>query len=143
MTTMSYHHKDKQIAVDSRTSSGSLIDTDKAIKYYKVNNCLLFLSGALHDIDIFISEYPEIKSDINCSGFCVDNKIVYHVSVKSSQLKKSKTAFNDADGSGYAFALAAMDFGKNARDAIKYAMKRDVYTGGRIRLYDIEKEKFI
>lgn len=138
MTTIAYHHGDKQIAVDSRTSSGSLIDTDKAIKHYKINNCLLILAGSLADIDIFINEYPEIKSDINCSGFCIDNKLAYHIGVKDNRLKKSLSTYNDAEGSGYAFALAAMDFGKSAKEAVKYAMTRDNYTGGKVRVFDVK-----
>lgn len=38
-----------------------------------------------------------------------------------------------AVGSGWRWALAAMDHGKNAPDAIRYAKTRDVNTGGRVR----------
>jgi ATP-dependent protease HslVU (ClpYQ) peptidase subunit len=38
----------------------------------------------------------------------------------------------EAIGSGDKWALAAMDFGKNAREAIKYAKTRDTVTGGRV-----------
>lgn len=36
-------------------------------------------------------------------------------------------------GSGGDFALAAMDFGRNAKQAVKYAMDRDSGTGGKIQ----------
>ena len=39
----------------------------------------------------------------------------------------------DAIGSGSAYAIAAMDMGASAEDAVRAAMKRDIYTGGTIR----------
>lgn len=38
-----------------------------------------------------------------------------------------------ADGSGWRFALAVMDFGYSALEAVKYAVKRDVMSGGKIK----------
>ena len=48
-----------------------------------------------------------------------------------------KAEFNAADGSGRKFALSAMDFGCGAVDAIKYAAKKDIFTGGEIQVVDI------
>lgn len=42
-----------------------------------------------------------------------------------------------AIGSGAKWALAAMDFGADARDAVRYAAKRDTCTGGRIDVVHI------
>ncbi len=138
MTTIAYHHKDKQIAVDSRVSSGTFINTDNHKKVYKVGDCILFLSGGLSDIYTFISEFPEIRTAGSCAGFCIDNKLVYNISVdKEGRLHKSLVSYNDAEGSGYAFAIAAMDFGKSAKEAIKYTATRDNGTGGRIRVYNV------
>lgn len=36
-----------------------------------------------------------------------------------------------AIGSGWLYALTAMDLGATPKEAVKAAMKRDVYTGGR------------
>ena len=143
MTTMVLDYKNKQIAIDSRTSSGSFINTDYATKYYYIGDSLLFLSGCLSDIDTFISEYPNIKSNVGCSGFSVENESVYCVSVKDERLKKSLLTYNDSDGSGYAYAISAIDFGKTAKEAIEYAMIRDSSTGGKVHVYDIEKGEFI
>jgi hypothetical protein len=138
MTTIAYHHGDKQIAIDSRTTSGGLINTDKAIKVYKFNNYILFMCGSLSDIEIFIGEYPDIKTNVDCGGFLIENKVAYGVYEKDGKLCKFTLTYNDADGSGYAFALAAMDFGCDARGAVKYAMTRDIYTGGRIKVIDVK-----
>jgi hypothetical protein len=39
--------------------------------------------------------------------------------------------------------LAALDFGKTAKEAVEYAMTRDVYSGGKVHVYDIDKGEFI
>lgn len=43
-----------------------------------------------------------------------------------------------AIGSGRDFALAAMDMGATAKEAVEMAAKRDVYTGGTIRTVIID-----
>ncbi len=46
----------------------------------------------------------------------------------------------DAIGSGSAYALAAMDMGASAEEAVRAAMKRDIYTGGTVRTIVIREE---
>lgn len=43
-----------------------------------------------------------------------------------------------ATGSGAAFAISAMYFGKCARDAVQFASVYDVYTGGSVDTVDID-----
>ena len=143
MTTIVYDHKNKQIAFDSRTSAGTHICTDNAKKHFNVGDSLLILAGPLSDIDTFVEEYPSIKTESDASGFCVENNIVYDIAEKSGKLSKSRIHYSDSQGSGYAFAIAAIDNGKTAKEAIKYAMTRDNCTGGKVHVYDIEKEKLI
>jgi len=50
---------------------------------------------------------------------------------------------NYAQGSGDQWALAALDFGDSAREAVEYAMTKDVYSGGKVHVYDIEKAEFL
>ena len=88
MTTMAYHHGDGQIAIDSRTSSGNLINTDKTSKVYKVGKCLILLAGSLADIDVFIAEYPDIKTNVDCSGYLIEDKVAYGVFCKRWVIKK-------------------------------------------------------
>lgn len=42
-----------------------------------------------------------------------------------------------ACGSGMDHALTAMDMGATAKEAVKWAMKRDTLTGGRIRTFKL------
>ncbi|WP_210772140.1 hypothetical protein [Rhodanobacter lindaniclasticus] len=46
-----------------------------------------------------------------------------------------------AIGSGWQFAIAAMDFGKTAKQAIEYAMTRDNGTGGGVDFVRIRTAK--
>ena len=50
---------------------------------------------------------------------------------------------NECKGSGELLALAALDHGESALNAINYAMTRDMFTGGKVNVYDIEKGEFI
>ena len=54
---------------------------------------------------------------------------------KLTPLRTEKYA---AVGSGAVFAIAAMDCGKSAVEAIRIAKKRDVNTGGRIRTIKVK-----
>lgn len=47
----------------------------------------------------------------------------------------SKINHKFAIGSGYQFALAAMDHGKTAVEAVEYAMTRDTSTGGKVNYF--------
>ncbi len=139
MTTLAYHHKDGHLAFDSRVSSGSHICTDRWAKAFYVGDSLMILAGSLSDIDIFRSEYPNIETELACSGYVIEKDGFYGVGVVSGVLKKFRVTFNDADGSGYAFAVAAMDFGKTAAEAVRYAMTRDTATGGAVTVINVPK----
>lgn len=45
-----------------------------------------------------------------------------------------------ADGSGRDFALSAMHLGKSAREAVAFAARFDVYTGGGVDAFDLCSE---
>lgn len=73
----------------------------------------------------------------------ISNGLVYNIIFDGKRLKELAVEFDIAWGSGEEFALAAMDFGNSAEEAVKYAMTRDTCTGGKVHVYDIEKCKFI
>ena len=144
MTTIVYDHKNKQIAYDSRETSGNVICSDNAIKYHKIGDELLFLCGDVPDIQEFVSVYPNIDKELCAFGVMVSNVGVHNVGVtKDGRLSKCKIEYSDAFGSGCEFALAAIDHGKAAKGAVEYAATRDTLTGGKVHVYDIEKGEFI
>ena len=152
MTTILYDYKNQQIAIDSRTTCDSIIVDDKAIKYIDKGDKLWFCSGATGDFETFISHYnpltetnPHINADaffLITEGDCIGG--VYLAVIDRDGIYKECIMDHDqALGSGSSWALAALDHGKTAKEAIEYAMTRDIYSGGKVHVYDIEKGEFL
>jgi len=49
----------------------------------------------------------------------------------------TELTYNYTLGSGERFATGAMDHGKSASQAVKYAMTRDSNTGGKVLVYNL------
>ena len=142
MTTIAYHHKDKRIAVDSRSTRGREITTDSSCKTITNELGMWVLCGSPSDYKDFVSL---VRNDIfnkdvelDVSGLLVRDGCVYSVFMDDGIFNEEPLSSNYSCGSGRDFSTAAMDFGKSAEDAIKYAMTRDVYTGGKIQVIDVE-----
>lgn len=137
MTTIAYNHKERTIAVDSRCTAGALIVHDKCNKIHVENGVTFVAAGSLSDIQVLIAGYPHgfnAPVDLDAQAFVVDEGEVYMVHVADGEYRCSTIDFDATLGSGGDFALAAMDFGKSAKEAVKYAATRDCATGGRIRV---------
>ena len=145
MTTIIYDHKNKQVAIDSRVTGKGLILSDKEIKYKENDKGLWFFSGAVADNSQLMELVHNDKPDIEpgCQAFLVKDGACHLVLFNGDYCAISKNNYNHSLGSGGDFALAALDFGKNAKEAVKYAMTKDCYSGGKINVYDIKKAKFI
>lgn len=144
MTTIVYHHKTKTIAYDSRMMSGYTIDTDD---YEKKIVCSRghdwFCAGCVHDSELFINnfeEHAECEIEVDVYAIAVIDGVAYDARVHDGVYKLVKLNFDAAIGSGGNWAMAALDFGRKAKDAVKYAMTRDAGTGGNIRIYKLEDE---
>jgi ATP-dependent protease HslVU (ClpYQ) peptidase subunit len=143
MTTIAYHHKDKEIAVDGRTTMGGLIITDKANKVITRKDGVRFiLSGATSDFDGFCAEFSNgvaASRNYDCGAIVINNGVVAVAGVdnESGTFFASPRDESFASGSGRDFALSAMDFGKSAKEAVKYASTRDSGTGGRITVVKV------
>ena len=137
MTTIAY--KDQIIAYDSRSVSGDVIVDDCFIKKTKVKGVVFFVVGNPSDLEEFQEMYfGETGSEkLGCDALVVDEGIVYVCGVEKGKIWKDKVDKPTTLGSGAQFALAAMDCGCTAVEAVKVAAKRDIYTGGRIRKYII------
>ena len=138
MTTIAY--KDGVIAYDSRQTRNSAIVSDNAPKCQVVDGVSFFLSGAVCDEKALIAAYFGTASPVpvECSGYVVDGGkliMVGHDDKTGIWKQELELSNPDAIGSGAAYAVAAMDMGASAEDAVKAAMKRDIYTGGEVRLF--------
>lgn len=136
MTTIAY--KDGVIAYDSRQVRGSAIVSDSCSKCQVVDGVSFFLAGAVCDEAALIAAYfgKASTAPVECSGYVVDAgklMLVGHDDKTGIWLQDLDPANPDAIGSGAPYALAAMDMGASAVDAVLAAMKRDIYTGGIIK----------
>jgi len=142
MTTIVYNHKDQEIAFDSRSVHGNIIITDSAIKMEIHNDVVFFLAGCTSDFEMLISRYfsDKKKSRVDAECFTYDNGVFYKAGVDSCGIFwRQQLTNNDTTGSGSIFALAAMDFGLNAKQAVEYAATRDIYTGGKVNVFKASK----
>lgn len=146
MTTIIFDHKNKQIACDSRVCAGNRIETDSDNKFLKNNKGLWFLAGPCFDSEIittFSSGEIVEKSNKAVAILAAIDGSVYDISVHDGMCLWEKIDYSISKGSGSDFALALIDMGKTAKEAVEYAMTRDIYTGGKVNVYDIEKGEFI
>ena len=149
MTTVLYNHKERKIALDSRISNGGFITSDEFDKTITNEKGTWFFCGDTCDYEEMskLSHGDKVNTDNlpDCMALLVDDDSgVYCVIVNhDGYCKYTKTTYVEGIGSGHKYAIAALDFGKSCFDAVKYAAKKDLHTGGSIRLYDVDKRKFI
>lgn len=143
MTTIAY--KDGVIAFDSRITNSDIVINDNAKKYYMKGGKTFFYSGAESDIDRLINGYLngliKLEHGVDGNAMVIDISGLYYVGVTEDfELWRSPVDVESpfAIGSGRDFALAFMDSGMSAVDAVKMTSKRDIYTGGAIRSYELQ-----
>ena len=140
MTTIAYNHKDKQVAVDSRCCRGDLIDSDNHNKTIINKRGLWVFCGATSDAEYLMSLNKREKVAVrpDCSAFLISKGSVYLVDTdRDGYCFFEKLDCNTTIGSGGAWALAAMDFGKTAKEVVNYAKTRDTKTGGKVRVFNV------
>lgn len=145
VTTIAY--KNGIIAYDSRESSSDDIIVDDGVeKRFEIDGGVqLFLCGSCADREDFIESYLKFKAvrqdiDIEALIFDPNNKSLFRSSVDDKGvIWKTKLRLDNhyAIGSGRRFALAFMDAGMSAHEAVIATAKRDVWTGGEIRTFEI------
>lgn len=151
MTTIVYDHERKQVAIDSRTTSNGLICSDSSDKWQITDSGeVWFTCGTVCDEDLLIECFKDgdrafdIKVIPDANSFVVrGDKVLMRGVTQEGEAWTQFLTGSRCLGSGSSFALAALDFGKSAKEAVEYAATRDCYTGGAIRVYDIASAKFI
>ncbi len=146
MTTIAYHHKDKQIAVDGRVTAGGAIADDNYNKIITNKLGIWVCSGSSADCEslAMLKLGDNAGRDLESTALLVrEGKVFLALTEKDGRYSESPVTYNDAQGCGYRFAIAAMDHGKSAKEAIEYAMTRDIYTGGKIQVIDVENGNVI
>lgn len=148
MTTLVYSRSENVIAIDSRMTS-SYIMTDSAEKWVYDGDDLYFMVGSVSDVEEMLNlinsgsivESEETEIDVllvRATGeptmFGICDGLLFSEALNTAEFK--------AYGSGAHFALAALDLGCKAKKSIEQAMKRDMYTGGKVVQYDLTKQRF-
>jgi len=141
MTTVVYDHNNGLIAVDSLATAGSIIKSSTYDKTIRNELGLWIFSGHVSDVESMTKLNHHDKSDVylDCASFLIVKESVFVVSMgKDCYCIHSKITFNEGLGSGQEFAQAALDFGKTAREAVEYAITKDIYTGGKVRVFNLK-----
>lgn len=158
MTTIAY--RDRVLASDGQVSWGDRIDNYNLKKVRKINGCLVGGAGRLASVlqffdwfqewsdaqqvqgdaphvKVFVPEGINDEDFIGLVIFADEIAFMYEGGKKSYQLELNGYF---AIGSGSDYALAAMDSGASAEEAVAVAIKRDVYTGGEIFTEELDPE---
>ena len=138
MTTIAYSHKDKELAVDSQVTSGNTIVSDKYKKLVRIEDGWVALCGnttcseevyeVLEGNALNLSAMAEEVSGV----VMYDNGKVYALHINAvGRLVKQEVKEDYATGSGRDFALGALSVGATATQAVKAAIRYDIYSSGR------------
>lgn len=158
MTTISV--KDGIMVGDGRCSLGSTVIKDDMVKVFWINNHLMGGAGRARSISTFAdwlqkhTDYTIVNQEVGDLVALIppvlqdDEEFTALVLTPDKQvlMYDGNVALNLGNdvaasiGSGSVFALAAMDAGASAEDAVRIAMKRDVYSGGEITVVQLEEE---
>ncbi len=140
MTTIAY--RDGWLVGEGRETAGKRIDTDRLIKIHRLPDGSLFgAAGPSHTIMGLLTEVRKISTQKKRTLNPFPAKNVQALLLCSSGYKYyfEGNTWNEMDeeyfaiGSGSDYALAAMDAGATAEEAVKIACKRDPFSGGKIR----------
>lgn len=145
---------------DGRCSLGSTVIKDDMVKVFWINNHLMGGAGRARSISTFAqwlqkhTDYtivnqevgdlvdlipPVLQDDEEFTALVLtpDKQVLMYDGNVALNLGHNVPA---SIGSGSVFAIAAMDASASAEDAVKIAMKRDVYSGGEITVVQLEEE---
>lgn len=158
MTTIAV--KDGIMVGDGRCSLGSTIIKDDMVKVFWINNHLMGGAGRARSISTFAdwlqkhTDYTIVNQEVGDLVALIppvlqdDEEFTALVLTPDKQvlMYDGNVALNLGNdvaasiGSGSVFALAAMDAGSSAEEAVRIAMKRDVYSGGEVTVVQLEEE---
>lgn len=141
MTTIVYSND--IIAADSRCTAGGVIMSDNDNKIINARGVTFILSGATSGVQEIIKAYfgEPYDKNLGVGAIIIDKGSVYIASLDDEDdfWKDDITGQQYCMGSGAPFAWTALDLGCDAVMAVKMAMKRDIYSGGKVRTYKVKK----
>jgi ATP-dependent protease HslVU (ClpYQ) peptidase subunit len=140
MTTIVFNFKDSEVAVDSRCTKGLTIVSDNYDKVIENKLGIWFFAGTVSDRQELCNLSPNETASHSLDGAAIlirDGAAFTVYTDEDGRYCETPLEHNSSMGSGEEFALAAMDFGLSAAEAVGYAMQRDIATGGAIQVYNL------
>lgn len=141
MTTIAY--RDGVVATDTLLVGCGFAVDQAYEKCIARNEVMFFCAGPTSDHDKLVEEYlsPTGRYAGDAIAIVADQGKIFVIGREEGRKGIFKCPNRRenyiAIGSGERFAISAMDHGKSAKEAVEYAMKRDIYTGGEIRVYNV------
>jgi 20S proteasome alpha/beta subunit len=131
------------VACDTRETAGSTIVDDNCDKHKQVGDIHFWCAGRSADDILLIeavigSPMADYPSDVCVTALVWLDGGFYTAGITSIDgyyFQKERKGNAVALGSGSHHALTAMDLGKSAKDAVKYANKRDTNTGSKVKTW--------
>lgn len=160
MTTVVYDPISKIMASDSQATLGDMIVNTKTDKIFNIRGTLVGAAGCYVQLLAFVDWLDEHLETEHLKGLTSRAEIsppheliaddftaivVWADSGDVSIFEGSRAAFkvtNDhpiAIGSGAHYALAALDAGADPVEAVKIAIKRDIYSGGDVQMLEFHR----
>lgn len=140
MTTIAFHYPSQTICTDSYTTTRDSIVNARAQKYFDVEEGRVFVTGNCTEIYHLRKQWQiEQFNPISCEFLLVDKAgVVFFGEVRGGYKYLEPLTQSWAIGSGAKWAIAAMDFGQNACEALSYACTRDKSTGGKLQSFRVQ-----
>ena len=151
MTTIAYDGATKTIAFDSRAVWGhSVISNKPHMKMREVDGHFFFYAGIASQIEAFTDAYfskepSEYCDEISCFVVTPEQLVYCAGTHEDGVVYKDLLTEGEvyAIGSGYQFAISALDLGSTPTEAVEYAATRDLYTGGKVNVFSIDKMELV
>lgn len=143
MTIILYDHKNKQIAVDSRSQASGDIMSDEFDKTIIKDGEVWIYTGSVCDAEEFSKLKHREKTEITSKmgAYIIKGGCCFYAGIYDGCMYIEKRIDNDHLGSGGCFAYCALDFGKTAKQAVEYAITKDCYSGGKVRVFNMNGEE--
>lgn len=149
MTTIAY--RDGVLAADTLATWGKVKVDQKCQKLWKLRDgSLVGGSGAYNQVCTAVEILKTIldkREQKDLPAFKLKDADLLFVSANGGGVFLFARGWEDishlpyfAIGHGRDFALAAMDAGASATEAVKIAIDRDVYTGGRVKSLTLTRQ---
>jgi len=151
--------KDNIVACDSQVTNGYTISSLDGEKVVKINGCIVAGAGSyaqvikfrqwfLEHSDALIAQQDNPTVTIPLPQNLQEGEFVGIVLYPEGDLfiyegrtdVVIKTVQPFAIGSGSDFALAAMKAGKTAKEAVEIAIDLGVFSGGEVKVYELDEE---